>query len=109
VSYVALTLLSSASEWGVSVFVLRLFAFCLILYGIFDKNRRREANARAEIAKKASLARRPQRARRMGTCQREVYRPRLHLSAGGVTMVVTITMITTAENTASSTTRCPPT
>jgi len=33
-------LLSSASEWGVSVFVLRLFAFCLILCGIFDKNRR---------------------------------------------------------------------
>jgi uncharacterized protein DUF5985 len=39
-SYVTLTLLSSASDWGVSVFVLRLFAFCLILYGIFDKNRR---------------------------------------------------------------------
>lgn len=39
-SYATLTLLSSASEWRVPVFTLRLFAFCLILYGIFDKNRR---------------------------------------------------------------------
>ena len=39
-SYVTLTLLPSASEWGVSVFVLRLAALCLILYAIFDKNRR---------------------------------------------------------------------
>jgi uncharacterized protein DUF5985 len=39
-SYATLTLLSSASEWRVSVFVLRLLAFCLILYAIFDKNRR---------------------------------------------------------------------
>jgi len=39
-SYATLTLFSSASEWRVSVFVLRLLAFCLILYAIFDKNRR---------------------------------------------------------------------
>jgi hypothetical protein len=39
-SYATLTLLSSASDWRVSVFALRLFAFCLILYAIFDKNRR---------------------------------------------------------------------
>ena len=39
-SYVLLGTMSFASEWRVSVFVVRLLAFCLILYGIFEKNRR---------------------------------------------------------------------
>jgi hypothetical protein len=30
-----------ASEWRAYVFLLRLVAFCLILYGIYDKNRAR--------------------------------------------------------------------
>ena len=29
-----------ATDWRVSVFVLRLVAFCVILYAIFEKNRR---------------------------------------------------------------------
>lgn len=29
-----------ATEWRVYVFVIRLLAFCMILYGIFEKNRR---------------------------------------------------------------------
>jgi hypothetical protein len=40
VDYVLLGLLSSASEWRIPVFVLRLCAFLVILLGIFDKNRR---------------------------------------------------------------------
>ncbi len=35
-----LGLLSFATEWRQYVFLIRLIAFCLILYGIFDKNRR---------------------------------------------------------------------
>jgi hypothetical protein len=38
-SYALLGLVTFASEWRVYVFVVRLFAFCLILYGIFEKNR----------------------------------------------------------------------
>lgn len=40
VSYVLLGTVAFATEWRVYVFVVRLLAFCLILYGIFDKNRR---------------------------------------------------------------------
>jgi hypothetical protein len=39
-SYVLLGVISFATEFRVYVFVVRLAAFCLILYGIFDKNRR---------------------------------------------------------------------
>jgi hypothetical protein len=39
-SYVLLGLVAFATEWRVYVFVVRLFAFCMILYGILDKNRR---------------------------------------------------------------------
>jgi hypothetical protein len=39
-SYVFLGLVSFATEWRVYVFVVRLVAFCLILEGIFEKNRR---------------------------------------------------------------------
>ena len=39
-SYVLLGAVSFATEWRVSVFVVRLLAFCQILYGIFEKNRR---------------------------------------------------------------------
>jgi hypothetical protein len=39
-SYVLLGAMSFASDWRASVFALRLVAFCLILYAIFDKNRR---------------------------------------------------------------------
>jgi hypothetical protein len=39
-SYVLLGVVSFATEWRVYVFVVRLLAFCTILYGIFDKNRR---------------------------------------------------------------------
>jgi uncharacterized protein DUF5985 len=39
-SYVLLGTVAFATEWRVYVFVVRLLAFCLILYGIFDKNRR---------------------------------------------------------------------
>ena len=39
-SYVLLGLVTFATEWRVYVFVVRLLAFCLILYGIFEKNRR---------------------------------------------------------------------
>lgn len=38
-SYVLLGFLLFASEWRVSVFVVRLLGFCLILRGIFEKNR----------------------------------------------------------------------
>jgi len=40
VSYALLGTVSFATEWRVYVFVLRLVAFALILYGIFEKNRR---------------------------------------------------------------------
>lgn len=40
VSYALLGLISFATEWRVHVFVVRLLAFCMILYGIFEKNRR---------------------------------------------------------------------
>jgi Ca2+/Na+ antiporter len=40
VSYLLLGTVAFATEWRVYVFVLRLLAFCLILYGIFEKNRR---------------------------------------------------------------------
>ena len=40
VSYVLLGTVAFATEWRVYIFVVRLLAFCLILYGIFDKNRR---------------------------------------------------------------------
>jgi hypothetical protein len=40
VSYVLLGVVRFATEWRVYVFVLRLVAFSLILYAIFDKNRR---------------------------------------------------------------------
>ena len=39
-SYVLLGTVAFATEWRIYVFVVRLLAFCLILYGIFDKNRR---------------------------------------------------------------------
>ena len=39
-SYMLLGMVAFATEWRVYVFVVRLLAFCLILYGIFDKNRR---------------------------------------------------------------------
>jgi len=39
VSYVLLGLIAF-TEWRVYVFVVRLAAFCTILYGIFEKNRR---------------------------------------------------------------------
>lgn len=35
-----LGLFAFATEWREYVFLIRLVAFCLILYGIFDKNRR---------------------------------------------------------------------
>lgn len=40
VSYMLLGTIAFATEWRVYVFVVRLLAFCLILYGIFEKNRR---------------------------------------------------------------------
>ena len=40
VSYVLLGTIAFAREWQVYIFVLRLLAFCLILLGIFEKNRR---------------------------------------------------------------------
>jgi len=40
VNYVMLGLLSSATEWRLPVFVVRLSAFVVILLGIADKNRR---------------------------------------------------------------------
>lgn len=39
-SYVLLGLVAFATEWRVYVFIVRLLAFCMILYGIFEKNRR---------------------------------------------------------------------
>jgi uncharacterized protein DUF5985 len=40
ISYGLLGTMSFASDWRVSVFIVRLLAFCLILQAIFDKNRR---------------------------------------------------------------------
>jgi hypothetical protein len=39
VSYVLLGTIAFATEWRVYIFMVRLLAFCLILYGIFEKNR----------------------------------------------------------------------
>jgi hypothetical protein len=39
-SYILLGVISFATEVRVYVFVVRLTAFCMILYGIFEKNRR---------------------------------------------------------------------
>jgi uncharacterized protein DUF5985 len=39
-SYVLLGVISFATEWRLYVFVVRLVAFCFILYGIAEKNRR---------------------------------------------------------------------
>lgn len=39
-SYLLLGVISFATEWRVYVFMVRLSAFCMILYGIFEKNRR---------------------------------------------------------------------
>lgn len=38
-SYVLLGLITFATEWRVYVFAVRLLAFCMILYAIFEKNR----------------------------------------------------------------------
>jgi hypothetical protein len=38
-SYILLGTAVVTTEWRVSVFVVRLLAFCLILYGIIEKNR----------------------------------------------------------------------
>jgi hypothetical protein len=40
ISYTLLGLVTFATEWRVYVFVVRLLAFCMILYGVFEKNRR---------------------------------------------------------------------
>ena len=40
VSYGLLGLIVYATEWRLYVFILRLAAFCMILYGIAGKNRR---------------------------------------------------------------------
>lgn len=40
ISYVLLGLIPLATEWRVYIFVVRLLAFCTILYGVFEKNRR---------------------------------------------------------------------
>jgi hypothetical protein len=40
ISYALLGLVAFATEWRVYVFVVRLLAFCMILYGIAEKNRR---------------------------------------------------------------------
>jgi hypothetical protein len=39
-SYTLLGTIAVATEWRVFVFIVRLLAFCLILYGIVEKNRR---------------------------------------------------------------------
>jgi hypothetical protein len=39
ISYIMLGTISLATEWRVYVFVVRLVAFCLIIFAIFDKNR----------------------------------------------------------------------
>jgi hypothetical protein len=40
-SYVALGTVAFATEWRDYVFVIRLLAFCTILFGVLEKNRRR--------------------------------------------------------------------
>lgn len=39
-NYAVRGLYPAATEWQVSIFLVRLLAFCLILFAIFDKNRR---------------------------------------------------------------------
>ena len=39
-AYTVLSVITYATEWQVYVFALRLLAFCTILYGIFEKNRK---------------------------------------------------------------------
>jgi Ca2+/Na+ antiporter len=39
-SYLLLGVVSFATEWRIYVFVVRLLAFCVILYAIVEKNRR---------------------------------------------------------------------
>ena len=39
ISYIMLGTILMATEWRVYVFVVRLLAFCLIIFAIFDKNR----------------------------------------------------------------------
>lgn len=39
-SYVLLATIAFADEWRVYIFVVRLLAFLVIIYGIFEKNRR---------------------------------------------------------------------
>lgn len=40
ISYGVLGLVAFATEWRVYVYAIRLCAFCMIIYGIFEKNRR---------------------------------------------------------------------
>ncbi len=40
VNYALLALVSLGNEWRLYVFMVRLAAFCLIVYGIIEKNRR---------------------------------------------------------------------
>jgi O-antigen/teichoic acid export membrane protein len=40
VSYLLLATIAYATEWRVYIFALRLLAFVVIIYGIFEKNRR---------------------------------------------------------------------
>jgi hypothetical protein len=39
-SYVVLGTIALATEWRVYIFLMRMLEFCLIIYGIFEKNRR---------------------------------------------------------------------
>ncbi len=41
-SYTALAVLPAATDWRAAVFGIRLIAFCVILFGIFEKNRPRK-------------------------------------------------------------------
>lgn len=40
ISYALLGTFANATEWRIYVFALRLIAYCLILFGIYEKNRR---------------------------------------------------------------------
>ena len=40
ISYGVLGLVAFATEWRVYVYVIRLCAFCMIIYGVIEKNRR---------------------------------------------------------------------
>jgi hypothetical protein len=46
---VVLGLVMFATEWREYVFLLRLVAFCLILFGIYEKNRRRPQAPRPRV------------------------------------------------------------